>query len=79
MVTPNEIVIDAGDSVVCDICNADWSSRKESGGLIFCGYAYCPPCAYRLEMEYGKPLSERSVSGRCPLGVSFADWIRSVR
>lgn len=29
------ITIDAGDNVVCDLCNADYTTSTETGGLIF--------------------------------------------
>ena len=36
--------IDIGDTVVCDLCNRDYTESKDRGGLIIGGYAVCPKC-----------------------------------
>lgn len=33
--------IPVGRNVVCDICDADWTDRPESGGFLFVSKAYC--------------------------------------
>ena len=34
--------IPVGRTVVCDICDQDWTDRPESGGFLFVSKAYCP-------------------------------------
>ena len=39
------ISLDAGDTVLCDLCNKDYTEDIESmGGLLFNGKAVCPEC-----------------------------------
>jgi hypothetical protein len=73
------IQIDPGDTVLCDFCNADWTDRPESGGFVFSGSAVCPTCApvqLKKIKGYGE---EDAIQGYCPSGMSFADWVRSMR
>ena len=72
-------VIDIGDTVVCDLCNTDFTASDESGGILFGSYAACPKCTPRLEADAQKYNEENNIVGRCPEGVSFADWVRGLR
>lgn len=72
-------VIDLGRSVLCDIDDTDLTDDPRSGGFMFGTYAIGPCCASsRLESirGYGE---EDHIQAWCPEGVSFANWIRSVR
>lgn len=72
------IIIDSGDTVICDSCNADWTNRPESGGILVGSYGYCPDCAgpqQRLLEVHGE---SRRITARCPPGMSHANWIRRV-
>lgn len=71
--------VPVGDTVVCDVCDEDYTARPESGGFIFQSTAYCPTCGpARLPMikGYGE---EHFIRARCPEGVSFADFVRGYR
>ena len=69
-------MVDPGQMVICDwTCNGDWSDREESGGLLFGSKAVCPDCAADLEKRL-RPEERRHIRGRCPVGISFADWVR---
>jgi hypothetical protein len=69
-----------GDTVICDLCNADWTNRQESGGLLAGTYACCPDCAAKVEADVAAdPEMEGEVRGRCPKEQSFADWVRFQR
>ena len=71
--------VELGRTVVCDICNKDFTDSKESGGFIFSGYAYCPNCA-KSGMESVKMYKEEEfIKAICPKGTSFADFCRDFR
>ena len=73
------ITIDAGDNVVCDLCNANYTTSTETGGLIFCSSAVCPKCAPQLLNEAEKHNELEYVKARCADGQSFGDFVRQYR
>lgn len=74
-----EAVIPVGGNVWCDWCDADWTARTESGGLLFQSKATCPDCVPRIEASARGYGEERFIRARCPEGMSFADWVRGMR
>lgn len=71
--------IKVGDTVVCDFCDADFTSSAESGGFIFGSKGVCPRCTpkmMRAIVKYGEGYLIRAM---CPEGESFADFIRAYR
>lgn len=66
-----DFVIDIGDTVVCDWCNADYTDSPESGGVLVGSYAVCPQCEGRVAPD--------EVDVRCPTGVPFRDWVLDLR
>jgi len=64
--------VDIGDTVVCDICNRDFTQSKEKGGIILGGYAFCPRCERKVtklsDIDYVSRPDE-----------SFADFVKRVR
>ena len=72
-----EHVIDIGDSVVCDYCNADFTNSDEVGGVLVGSYAVCPHCAPKA-LETAKKCHE-PVDAICPEGVRFKDWVLKIR
>lgn len=73
------IKVDPGRCVVCDFCNKDWTDSPISGGILFGSKGTCPECQPRLEASAERYGEQEHIRGRCPPGVSFADWIRSIR
>ena len=80
--------VPVGDLVVCDVCDADYTERRDSGGFIFGSYAYCPACAARHEPMIKSYNEEHMITARCPAPkltergveiVSFADFVRGYR
>lgn len=65
--------------VVCDGCNKNWSDLTESGGILFGSKAYCPDCMPGLEQSIQEHGEDRFIKDRCPVGVSYADWVRGIR
>ncbi len=74
-----EEIREIGESVVCDFCDADYSKRDESGGLLFQSKAACPVCAPGIEASAKKYGEERFIKSRCPAGISFREWVLSLR
>lgn len=70
------IQIDAGPIVLCDLCDADYTFRKETGGFLFQSKAVCPECAPRFEKQINQYQEQHLIRKRCPEGKPFADWVR---
>ena len=73
------ITIEAGDTVLCDLCNTDYTSSNECGGLIFCSNAVCPECESQLLAEATTHGEQKFIRARCPENQSFADFVRQYR
>lgn len=70
-----ESVIDVGETVVCDMCNANYTDSNRSGGFIFGSKAVCPECAPEMQANIEKHNEEKHIKAYCPLGMSFKDFI----
>ena len=73
------INIDAGDCVLCDVCNKDYTTSNESGGLIFSSNAVCPKCTAQLLADVVVYGELNFICAQCPEGQSFADFVRQYR
>jgi hypothetical protein len=71
--------IPVGRNVLCDIDDTDLTSDPRSGGFMFGSYAIGPCCAEEYERKVRSYGEEDHICGRCPEGVSFADWVRGMR
>lgn len=72
-------VIPLGRDVLCDFCDEDLTADTRSGGFMFGSKAVGPCCAERSEVSIKGYGEEWNIHGRCPEGVTFADWIRGLR
>lgn len=72
-------VIPIGRTVLCDLCNRDWTDNPTSGGFIFETKGVCPLCADRMQIHITKHGEERFVVRRCTSGESFAEMVRDFR
>lgn len=72
-------VIPVGRTVLCDIDDTDLTDDPRSGGYMFGSYGVGPCCVERHEAMVRGYNEEHFIKARCPEGVSFADWIRSLR
>lgn len=73
------VKVKIGSTVVCDVCDKDYTDSPTSGGFIFGSYAYCPDCAdrgFKKIHEYGE---EHLIRRLCPEEKSFADFVREYR
>lgn len=73
------VLIPVGKIVICDDCNADWTDRKESGGLLFESKAICPDCEPKWRKLAAEYHEEEYIRGACPELQAFADWVREMR
>ena len=73
------ITVNPGNHVLCDFCNEDFTNSDESGGLLFGSKAVCPKCAPGSEASAAKYNELSHIKARCPEGVTFADWVRTLR
>lgn len=65
-----------GRLVFCDLCGEDWTDRTESGGMLVISKALCPTCEPDYTEDLRKNCQRYLIRGRCPAGMSFADWVR---
>jgi len=70
---------DIGRYVECDMCGTDLTDDTRTGGFMFGTYAYGPCCAGRMMRSIRGYGEENHITGRCPPGMAFADWIRELR
>lgn len=72
-------VIPLGRTVICDWCDEDMTADPRSGGFMF-GSKAAGPCCAETFLERVKSYGEEwNIRSWCPMGVSFADWVRGMR
>jgi hypothetical protein len=71
--------IDIGRTIICDRCDTDMTDDPRSGGFMFGSYAYGPCCVAEALASIRRYREEDHIGERCPEGVPFADWVRSLR
>jgi hypothetical protein len=52
---------DIGDTVICDICNEDFTDSLECGGMLFGSYGVCPRCTPRMLEDIKKYKEEHGI------------------
>jgi uncharacterized Zn ribbon protein len=73
-------VIDVGDTVMCDDCSEDYTNNDlATGGLLFQSKAICPKCQEKWEELARKYNEEKYILARCPVGMSFKDFVLQIR
>ena len=70
-----ESVIDVGETVLCDICNADYSYSERKGGFLFNSKSVCPRCEPRMRENIAKHKEERFIKAECPKEMSFREFV----
>lgn len=86
MKTTNEIIngvtvinIDPGDTVLCDLCNEDYTNSDQPGGFLFSGKAVCPECAPDFMKSVVKYKEEKFIKAVAKPGESFRDFVYRIR
>lgn len=72
-------IIDVGEHVECDLCSKSFDGLPDSGGFLFGSKGVCPDCAPRFEADIKRFGEESYIKARCPVGMSFRDWILRLR
>jgi hypothetical protein len=72
-------VYEIGDTVLCDMCNRDFTDSDEPGGFVFSSNGVCPVCAPDFEKSVIKYGEEKYIVARPKEGQSFADFVREYR
>jgi len=75
----NIIHVEPGRLVLCDWCDQDFTESQQTGGFMFSNYATGPCCAARIERNATRSGEAHLIRSRCPDGVPFGDWVRSLR
>lgn len=70
---------DIGNTVVCDLCNADYTNSDDKGGFLFMSKGVCPKCAPRFEAEAKKYNEEGFIKARAKPEQTFRDFILELR
>lgn len=70
---------DIGDTVICDICNDDYTNSEAEGGFLFGSYGYCPDCAKEKIGTIKKYNEEEYIKERADEGETFKDFIMRIR
>jgi hypothetical protein len=74
------INIDAGDTVLCDICDEDYTNdNKTIGGFLFSGKAVCPKCAPRVMESIKKYGEERFIKAIANENETFRNFVYRMR
>jgi hypothetical protein len=72
-------VFNIGDTVLCDVCNADYTNSIEGGGALVGSDGVCPKCWPRYESDLKRYGETHHIRARCPDAQSFGDFIRECR
>lgn len=70
------IEMDADEEVFCDLCGQDMTDMPDQGGFLFATKTICPDCAPAYEERLIFHNEQQHIRARCPVGKSFADWVR---
>jgi hypothetical protein len=74
-----EDIIDLGDTVLCDYCNADYTESDDTGGLIVGSDAVCPRCEPDTREWLRRSGQARAITAVCPAGMSFWRFVLNIR
>jgi len=71
--------IEAGDQVLCDLCNKDYTDSQETGGFLFLSNAVCPACSPKFMKSVEKEKEERFIRATAKEGETFRDFVYRIR
>jgi len=74
-----EIIIDIGDTVLCDFCNEDFTNSDALGGLLFQSKGVCPTCEPEFMANVKKHGEERFIRDKPLEFESFRAFILRIR
>ena len=74
----NVVVVGVGSPatlVLCDLCNADYSTSDESGGFVLSSYGVCPKCEDQVFADCAELEEYDAIVAVCREGESHRDFI----
>lgn len=74
------IKLEVGDTVLCDLCNKDYThDDKTTGGFYFSGKAVCPDCSDGTMKSIKKYHEERFIRAYADENETFRDFVYRLR
>jgi hydrogenase maturation factor HypF (carbamoyltransferase family) len=73
------INVDPGNTVLCDLCNEDYTNSDEKGGFLFSGKAVCPKCAPKFMKSVKLYNEERFIVSEARSNETFRDFVYRIR
>lgn len=73
------IRINPGNTVLCDLCNKDYTNSEEKGGFLFSGMAVCPACAPSVMKDVKKYKEQNFIRATAKEDETFRDFVCRVR
>lgn len=73
------INVDPGDTVLCDLCNKDYTNSNAIGGMLFGSKAVCPDCTPEFMKSVKKYNEEKHIKDVAKLGESFRNFVYRIR
>lgn len=67
--------LNISNTVICDICDKDYSTSNKKGGFIFATNAVCPTCVPALLRDIKMFGESNYIKAFCPADMSFKDFI----
>ncbi len=74
-----ESTIDIGNTIICDLCNEDYTNSDMCGGFIMGSYGVCPKCEPRMRARLKKYNEEDHIKAECPPGMTHREFIIRAR
>lgn len=73
------INVDPGETVLCDLCNEDYTNSDEKGGFLFLSKAVCPKCAPDFLISIKAYREEDYIRNFAHDDESFRDFVYRIR
>lgn len=73
------VTIDPGETVLCDLCNKDYTYSEKKGGFLFLSNAVCPDCAKDFIEDIKLNKEEKFIKASAQEGETFRDFVYRVR
>lgn len=71
-------IIPLGNTVICDMCNRNYTKSDETGGVQFGSYACCPKCSSGI-ISSAKEYNEERYLTYPNEGETFRDFVMRLR
>lgn len=68
-----------GRTVLCDLCNEDFTDSAAAGGFIFGSKAVCPVCAPKMMADVERYSEQSFIKAVNNDQLPFADFVRHFR